>query len=93
MVSESGSPDLKAETADSLTLGVVVTPLDNLSVSVDYYSIDIEDGITTISPDIMVERCYNTDPSHLWHLYLGWPTQTDKSRGEVQGKIDKHSER
>jgi outer membrane receptor protein involved in Fe transport len=63
LVSESGSPDLKAETADSLTLGVVVTPLDNLSVSVDYYSIDIEDGITTISPDIMVERCYNTDPS------------------------------
>ncbi|WP_434928414.1 TonB-dependent receptor domain-containing protein [Shewanella sp. HL-SH2] len=63
LVSQSGSPDLKAETADSLTLGFVVTPLDNLSVSLDYYAIEIEDGITTITPDIMVKRCYDADPS------------------------------
>ncbi|UJF22923.1 TonB-dependent receptor domain-containing protein [Shewanella sp. OMA3-2] len=63
LVSKSGSPDLKAETADSLTLGFVLTPLDNLSVSVDYYGIEIEDGITTITPDTMVKRCYDVDPS------------------------------
>jgi len=63
LVTQSGSPDLKEETADSFTLGFVVTPLDNLSVSLDYYSIEIEDGITTISPDIMVERCYGAAPS------------------------------
>lgn len=63
LVLQSGSPDLKEETADSLTLGVVVTPMDDLYISLDYYDIEIEDGITTISSDIMVERCYDVDPS------------------------------
>ncbi|MGS0696438.1 TonB-dependent receptor domain-containing protein [Shewanella sp. 0m-4] len=63
LVLQSGSPDLEEETADSLTLGFVVTPLDNLYVSLDYYDIEIENGITTITPDIMVERCYDADPS------------------------------
>ena len=40
-----GSEDLQEETADTYTLGAVFTPIDSLSVSLDYYSIEIEDAI------------------------------------------------
>tara|TARA_R110002167_G_scaffold91458_1_gene245975 strand:- start:9027 stop:11954 length:2928 start_codon:yes stop_codon:yes gene_type:complete len=59
----TGSEDLSEETADAFTLGAVFTPLDNLSVSVDYYDIEIEDGIARVSASTFVERCYNVDPS------------------------------
>ncbi|MEJ7777907.1 MAG: TonB-dependent receptor [Sphingomicrobium sp.] len=43
----SGSTDLKAETARTLTLGVVAQPLRGLNLTVDYYDIDIKDTIGT----------------------------------------------
>lgn len=40
-----GSPGLEEETATSYSLGFSWTPLDNLSVTFDYYDIEIEDRI------------------------------------------------
>lgn len=45
LVTTGGSTDLKAETAHTLTVGVVAQPIDRLSITVDYYDIDIEDAI------------------------------------------------
>lgn len=59
----TGNPELKEETADSLTLGAVFTPTESLSVSVDYYDIQIEDGIAQVTPAVFVERCHNVAPS------------------------------
>ncbi|QFU22104.1 TonB-dependent receptor [Shewanella eurypsychrophilus] len=59
---QTGSEDLSEETADALTLGAVFTPLDNLSISLDYYSIKIEDGIARVSASTFVERCHDVDP-------------------------------
>ena len=62
-VTQTGSEDLQEETANSMTLGMVFTPLDNLSISLDYYDIEIEDGIAVVSAPTFVERCHDVDPS------------------------------
>ncbi|WP_286263185.1 TonB-dependent receptor domain-containing protein [Thalassotalea atypica] len=62
-VKKTGSVELQEETANSFTLGAVFTPLDNVSISIDYYDIEIEDGIATVSAPIFVERCHEVAPS------------------------------
>lgn len=58
-----GNEDLKQESADTLTLGAVITPsaLDGLSVAVDYFSIKIEDAIGEITDATTLNFCYS-DP-------------------------------
>lgn len=52
-----GNINLDPEVADTYTFGVVVTPMDNLRFSVDYWNIEIEDVITTIGGELIVEQC------------------------------------
>ena len=40
-----GVPDLKPETSENLSLGLVFQPLDDLSLTLDLYRIDVEDRI------------------------------------------------
>ena len=42
-----GNPDLQAETAESYNFGLVVDPIDGLSLSVDWWSIELEDAVST----------------------------------------------
>ena len=62
-----GNPDLEPETSDSITVGVVLTPntlLPGLSLSLDYWSIEIEDAISTVDPELIIRRCGITgDPT------------------------------
>jgi iron complex outermembrane receptor protein len=55
-----GNPDLKPEVAQTLTAGVVFTPtfLTGFRASVDYYNIDIKDAISTLTPQTVVNLCY-----------------------------------
>lgn len=57
----AGNLDLKEETADTLTVGVVLTPLPGFSLSVDYYRIEIEDAIDAYDAEVILDQCYN-DP-------------------------------
>ena len=69
IVISGGNLDLKAETSDSETLGIVITPdladrfprvgLD-LSFAVDYYEIDLENSITRLSAGAILSRCYSS---------------------------------
>lgn len=56
-----GNPDLTPETADTLTIGVTYAPpsIPGLNMSLDYYNIKIDDVITTIAPQDLVNRCFN----------------------------------
>jgi outer membrane receptor protein involved in Fe transport len=56
-----GNPDLTPETADTLTIGVTYAPpsIPGLNMSIDYYNIKIDDVITTIAPQDLVNRCFN----------------------------------
>ncbi len=54
-----GNPDLKPETADTLTAGLSWSPksVEGLDFSVDYFNIDIKDVITTIGLQDILARC------------------------------------
>lgn len=61
-VSQGGNPNLKAETSDNISFGVVLTPsfIPNLSVAVDWYDIEIEDAISTPDPVQIITTCYES---------------------------------
>ena len=50
-----GNPDLQAETAESFNVGVIVEPLTSLSVSVDYFNIEIEDVVQQLGLGTVLE--------------------------------------
>ncbi|WP_028110310.1 TonB-dependent receptor domain-containing protein [Ferrimonas futtsuensis] len=54
-----GNPDLKSETSKSKTVGVVWSPdyVENLSITLDYYDIEIEDAIVYVQPQNVVDNC------------------------------------
>lgn len=65
-----GNPDLKPETAETLTVGAVYTPsiswdaVHKANISLDYYSISIKDQIGTIAGLTNLQKCFNLDGSN-----------------------------
>lgn len=65
-----GSLDLFEETADTFTAGFVLrSPLDNpwlsgLTFSMDYYDIEITDGIGSLGRQTSINRCYDEDTTY-----------------------------
>lgn len=58
-----GNLNLKPEEADTYTLGLVVTPIERLQLSLDYYDIEITDVITGIGAQTILNFCGTTgDP-------------------------------
>ena len=59
-VLRGGNPDLLPETADTSTIGLVLTPrfLPGFSATVDLWSIKILGGISGVSSDSIVDNCY-----------------------------------
>ncbi|MDT9599831.1 TonB-dependent receptor domain-containing protein [Sphingosinicella rhizophila] len=55
-----GNPDLSPEIADTLTVGAVLSPrfMPGFNFSIDYFDIKIEDVITTLSAQQIVNTCY-----------------------------------
>jgi outer membrane receptor protein involved in Fe transport len=55
-----GNPDLKAETAKVFTVGAVFEPpqVKGLSVTVDYWHIDIDDAIQQLPASVILSNCY-----------------------------------
>jgi len=52
-----GNPTLLPEEADTLTAGFVVDPTDSMTISVDYWKIEITDTISTIGETTILEQC------------------------------------
>jgi iron complex outermembrane recepter protein len=57
-----GNQNLSEETAETLTVGLVWTPpyLENLSLTLDYYDIEIEDVISSVSASRLINECYES---------------------------------
>ncbi|MBV7257759.1 TonB-dependent receptor, partial [Pacificimonas sp. WHA3] len=58
-----GNPNLDEEKGETITAGVVINPrsidaLRNLSLSVDYFQVKIEDAITNTPRQFIVNQCY-----------------------------------
>jgi outer membrane receptor protein involved in Fe transport len=59
---EGGNPNLDQETAETLTYGFVLQPrfIEGLSVSVDYWEVEITDAISAISDQDIVDLCVDS---------------------------------
>ncbi len=81
----SGSnPNLTAETSDSWTVGGVFQPrfIPGLSLSVDYYNITVNDIITPITAQTIVNSCY--DLPTLNNIFC---SQFQRNRGPGNGPL------
>jgi len=56
-----GNPNLEQEESDTITLGVVIQPLDNLDITIDYFDISVEDAISVLGGSVgnNLDICYN----------------------------------
>lgn len=93
-----GNPDLIPEVADTLTAGIVWTPqsIAGLSLTIDYYDIEITDTIASFNFNDIVRTCANTgDPAlcdlihrgpggSLWLSPTGYVETTNQNIGVVQ---------
>ncbi|NOZ42991.1 MAG: TonB-dependent receptor, partial [Alphaproteobacteria bacterium] len=52
-----GNPKLSPETADTYTLGIVATPIDNLQFSIDYWDIRMTNVIGVLDPELAITQC------------------------------------
>lgn len=55
-----GNPELKPEEGNTKTFGIVYNPswLDGFDMTIDYYKIELEDALSSISAGGMLDRCY-----------------------------------
>lgn len=57
-----GNPNLTEETADTLTIGLVFTPrfVQGFTFTVDYWDVEIKDGISSVGAQDIVNICYDS---------------------------------
>jgi iron complex outermembrane recepter protein len=69
------NPDLKPETADVFTAGVVLAPrwVRNLSLTVDYFNIDLSKRISTRTAATILNQCYSGGNAALCDLVIRDP--------------------
>ncbi|NMH66628.1 TonB-dependent receptor domain-containing protein [Shewanella salipaludis] len=80
--SNAGNPDLKAETSNDYTIGLVYTPsyVKGLSLTLDYWAFSITDAIEYIDVDVAVRYCY--DSASLDNVYCSRFTR-DATTGDI----------
>ena len=56
---QGGNPELASEEADTWSVGLALTPYfaDELTLTLDYYSIRIEQGIDELTPEFILNQC------------------------------------
>ena len=70
-----GNANLIPEVARTITGGIVLTPrwIDNFSMSVDYYRVNVTGAIQSLSTGIFLNQCNPTLPSNIYPGTLGNP--------------------
>ena len=63
-----GNVDVKPEESESLTIGAVFTPVDGLTLTIDYFDITVEDGIGSVSAKTALDKCIETGAAAFCNL-------------------------
>ncbi|MFT5676105.1 MAG: iron complex outermembrane receptor protein [Paraglaciecola sp.] len=64
-----GNPDLVQEEADTITIGLVATPFENFTFSLDYFDIEITNAVSGIGTNNILDTCYNKPAGGLGSLF------------------------
>ena len=94
-----GNDQLKPEESDNITAGVVYSPAwsegqawsDGITLSLDYYSVEITDAVQGLSPGELIDACVETlDPTFCANTPRTGSGQLDTVQNELQnlGAID-----
>ena len=75
-----GNPLLKPETSKQNSLGIVLSPIDAVTVSLDYWQIDVKDMITTASTQEIVTRFRAGDPAYAGLVILDASGNVDQTK-------------
>ena len=90
-----GNTELSPESADTLSFGIVVDPIDNLTVSIDYWSVELEDAIGEVGALEILKQCGENGNAQfcsmisrggagsLWRGTSGYIKDTSTNLGEV----------
>ena len=72
---QGGNPDLEPEESDTWSFGVVLTPtaIDGLTLTLDYYDIEITGGISNLSPEFILNQCLDGNSSQCELVKRGAP--------------------
>ena len=63
-----GNVNVKPEESESLTIGAVITPVDGLTLTIDYFDITVEDGIGSVSAKTALDKCIETGAAAFCNL-------------------------
>lgn len=65
---QGGNPELAPEEANTWSVGLALTPYfaDELTLTLDYYSIRIEQGIDELTPEFILNQCLDGQPVTVW---------------------------
>lgn len=79
-----GNPKLNSETAKIYTAGIVVEPrwVPNLTFTLDYYNIDVEQAISTYGAQFIIDQCYTQGNAQLCNLI------TRGVNGQISNVVD-----
>lgn len=82
-----GNPDLSEEKGKSWTIGAVITPtieaLSAFSMTVDYFNVKIEDAITAIPRQFILDQCYRTNDQEYCKLIRRYQAFGVNSAGAI----------
>ncbi|MFT4797710.1 MAG: outer membrane receptor protein involved in Fe transport [Candidatus Azotimanducaceae bacterium] len=83
-----GNPGLTPETAETESIGVIITPsmLPGLALSIDLISIEIEDAIVSVSSQNIVDQCY--DAASLTNSFCSLISRNDSPTSAQSGGLD-----
>lgn len=59
-----GNKNLKPEKSEQSSLGLVIDPVQGVSIAVDYWKINVNNLITTLSPEFIVEKAAAGDSNY-----------------------------
>ena len=89
-----GNPNLDPEVADTWTAGVIINPMDTMTISVDWWQIEIADTINNIGATTILEQCglngvvceniVRGPSGNLWQGTAGYVLDTTLNLGEAK---------
>ncbi|MEM8561083.1 MAG: TonB-dependent receptor [Pseudomonadota bacterium] len=87
---QGGNENLAPEESDTWSYGIVLTPefLDGFSLTVDYYDIKIEDGISELGQEFLLRQCIEGDDAQCANVRRGqngdlWVGSNVETSGQI----------